>query len=203
MGITERLDESLVVLAILLDLELDDILYLSAKRNGYAFTGDGQGNFTCVRLAQKSITPKMREYFASQHWADANRLDYALYEMANRTLDATIHSIGETKFEQSLKQFRRKLHNAQTKCVSETRFPCTNGGKIDLNRSNCYTRDEGCGYACLDSTGKKTSNVIRHCIPSGSQDDINQALADGTLCQSRPLPGRHVQPHGSHRLFCG
>ena len=39
-GLTETLEESLVVLMMLLDLDINDILYLSSKQDRHFLTGD-------------------------------------------------------------------------------------------------------------------------------------------------------------------
>ncbi len=48
IGITERMDETLVVLSLLLDLPLSDVLYLKAKGSG-GFD-DGRHNKKCVYI---------------------------------------------------------------------------------------------------------------------------------------------------------
>jgi hypothetical protein len=68
LAITERLDESAVVLAMLLDLPLGDVLYLSAKgQGGY---DDGGFHNQCTRIQKTVVTPGMRDFFSSQEWSD-------------------------------------------------------------------------------------------------------------------------------------
>ena len=150
IGVTERLDESLVVLAMVLDLQLDDLVYISSKQTGFAFTGDGRGNFECVRLATKSYTHTMHTYLASEEWTGANQDDLLLYKAANTKLDSTISHLGKSKVLSSLHRFQNRLQEVQEACRERTYFPCTPEGTLNLNKSNCYARDEGKSlFACV------------------------------------------------------
>ena len=102
IGVTERMDESLVVLMILLDMELTDILYLSSKRNGFAFTSDKQGNLKCIEVARKQESKAMEAYFKSTHWEATNEEDILLFQAANESLDRTIEALGRDIFNENL-----------------------------------------------------------------------------------------------------
>lgn len=143
IGVAERLNESLVVLSMILGIELNDIMYISSKRAGFAFTGDGNGNFECVHLAPKFQTPVMESYFASENWTTKNQDDILLYIRANSKLDETIQMLGKSKVQTNLRLFQSRLQEVQEACQQKTIFPCSSEGKLQLEKSNCYLRDEG------------------------------------------------------------
>lgn len=157
IGITERMDESVVALSILWGLPLADVLYLSAKTNG-GYDGGGGG----CHLIPKSIrVPGMQEVIDSEFFQDIIQWDNVVFQLANRSLDLTIdQTIGRDKFNKAYSIFQNARKLAEQTCSKEVQFPCTGGG---LNASNdtwgrsfnykdtdCLMRDSGCGYMCLD-----------------------------------------------------
>jgi len=148
IGITERMDESLVLLQIILGLHTRDILYLSAKTNGRY--DDGRfGN--CTLIKPSFVSPKMERYFASSRWKNKIHNNLALYEAVNRSLDLTIDSIGKTKFDGVLHDYLTAKKLATNACHSSAKFPCSEDGKKrKYEETNCYLNDFGCGYECLN-----------------------------------------------------
>eukprot|EP00978_Attheya_sp_CCMP212_P030952 scaffold115559_cov56-Attheya_sp.AAC.3 len=144
------MDESLVIVMMLLDLNIEDILYMSSKQSDYAFTSDSDGNLQCVHVHPKFRTPEMDRFFSSSEWKNANEDDILLYRAANHSLDLTIESLGRIKFEANLYAFRHILKRVQKHCEASTIYPCTSDGTLNHKNSNCYIKDEGCGYECLD-----------------------------------------------------
>lgn len=145
IGITERIDESFVVLSMLLGVPLGDVLYLSAKLNG---TLDAQ----CKLIPTSQVSPVMKEFFASRDWADTIQEDLALYRAVYRSLDLTIERLGRSKFEAMLATYRFALQMAQDRCNSnpqEAVFPCRPDGKRN-KKTDCLWKDSGCGATCLD-----------------------------------------------------
>ena len=135
---------------MILKLHISDILYLSSKTSGYAFTGDGKGNVYCVELAKKVTTPEMTEYFASDEWKEMNENDYLLYDVVNRSLDMTIESLGKQAFLSNLDAYRQALKMAEDECQTRVIPPCSADGTLNPD-NNCYVRDEGCAHDCLDN----------------------------------------------------
>lgn len=144
IGIVERFDESLVVLKLLLGLESQDILYLSAKSSGgyddgvsylngarlefdpLGFKGKGKG--TCVYIVPSFVSPDIQEWLKSDSWAKQIAGDNHLYSSAYRSLDLTIDQLGRELVADQLKEFRRRLNIANEACLSRTIFPCSAGG---------------------------------------------------------------------------
>ena len=145
--IVERLDESLVVLQLLLGLDTSDILYVSAKRSGeYSFT---DGRFRGCHLVAKSyISPAIGAYLSSPQWYAQNYEDFILYKAVNRSLDLTIESLGRRRFDTALAKYKKMMDDAKV-CENEAITPCTADG-VHVQETDCYLKDWGCGYPCLD-----------------------------------------------------
>jgi hypothetical protein len=156
IGITERFDESMVVMQMLLDVPLGDILYLKAKSSG-GYDGGGR-RYGCVYIVPSNDMPEeIKNYVKSSHWKENVTLwDLELYKAVNRSLDLTIDEIGRNKFEHQLKRFRHAQEIVQTRCKDEAEYPCTpEGDRLVEHQTNCLYRDSGCGYPCLDRMAKE------------------------------------------------
>jgi hypothetical protein len=147
IGITERMDESVVALAMLLNLPLGDVLYLDAK--GHGGYDDGVYNNTCVYIKPSILSPRMRNFFGNEYWTDMIKWDRLLYDASNRSLDLTIDGLGRDAFNKNLIKFRNANQVARDRCLPLNVFPCTSTGEHNKNAS-CLWSDSGCGYKCLD-----------------------------------------------------
>ena len=146
IAITERMDESLVVLSFLLQVPWTDLLYLSAKQGGTSYDNMNP----CQRLQTSFVSPAMGQYFEGTEWQDVIRNDLVLYRAANQSLDRTIdHVVGRDRFEQRLSHFRALQHNAQELCLPTAVFPCDSHG-VYHTETDCLWMDSGCGATCLD-----------------------------------------------------
>lgn len=157
IGVTERLDESLVVLQILLDLNVGDTLYLSAKAGqGTYFYDIWSGGSRCLYKSKSFVSSGMEAYFASEEWQNRIAGDTLLYKSANYSLDKTIDRIGREKVASQLQEFRNALRVATKRCEGKAVFPCSEDGLLQEKESNCYATvdEEGCGYQCLDDVAK-------------------------------------------------
>jgi len=149
IGITERMDESLVVLTMLMDLELTDVLYLSAKGNG-GFD-DGKFEKTCVYIVPSYVSPGMKTYFSNnEEWNSRTKGDKYLYRAAKRSLEITIDQLGRDKFNQKLSDFKKFRQIAEDTCKAEVVYPCDAGGNRLENAPDCLWNDSGCGSSCLE-----------------------------------------------------
>jgi hypothetical protein len=148
VAIQERMDESLVVLKMLLDLEDFDIIVLPAKQSGsYAMGPNG----SCRIVNPTRSLPELEDYFKTDF--PNNNYDYLLYAAANRSLDTTIDiTLGRERVAQEVQKHKRLQRFAQGKCRPEAFFPCSSTGKLQLaaSKESCYHQDWGCGYQCLD-----------------------------------------------------
>jgi hypothetical protein len=140
IGITERLDESLVAMQMILGLETTDILYTSAKGRG---TWDDQGYY----IQPSFVSPGMEKFFASDTWLELSKGDYLLYLAANASLDRTIDFLGREHFDHKLALFRYALDLAASKCSHIGAMYSAAGFK---NLTDCLYEDAGCGNECFD-----------------------------------------------------
>ena len=77
IGVTERMDELLVVLSMLLNLELTDILYLGSKGNG---SFDDAGQKECNYIVPIFISSGMKKYLTSdKRWKSRTKGDSLLH----------------------------------------------------------------------------------------------------------------------------
>jgi hypothetical protein len=167
IGIVERFDESLIVLKLLLDLEYQDILYLSAKASGgyddgvsyrqgglslgWDVTGD-KGKGTCVYIVPSFVSPGMQEWLKSDAWTTLIAGDNQLYSAAYHSLDLTIDQLGRELVAEQLREFRRRLNIAKETCLTQTIFPCSASGVRTPNKdTSCLAADSGCGYDCYNN----------------------------------------------------
>lgn len=154
IGITERLDESLVVMQMILGLETNDLLYLRAKGNG-GYDDAATKNRTCTYIIPSFVTSGMKSFFASEKWNHRIAGDKLLYNAADASLDLTIDQLGREEFNTKLKLFRKTLALAEKSCT-KVRFPCSESGKIN-NKTDCLWLDSGCGVHCLDKIQTPTT----------------------------------------------
>jgi Sulfotransferase family len=162
IGVTERFDESLVALMMILHLPMSDILYLSAKRKGgYDAAGKGIGtNRTCTYITPSFVSPGMREYFASNVHQEMIQNDLAFYRAVNQSLDMTIDKLGRIAFETNLAQYRMASVLIQQRCMDNVVMPCTETGDfVEHNQTDCLWKDSGCATSCLDKVAEELDIV--------------------------------------------
>jgi len=155
--VPERMDESLVAMALILDIDVGDVLVTASKVAGSRFhlLRSNRKAYECTPTVKSFVGKKVGEFLASAQWRAMNYGDYLLHEAANQSLDLTIAAVGRERFEVALERFRELRRLEQEQCAASVAFPCSNDGKpqIDLAAQNCYLRDFdfGCGYPCIDS----------------------------------------------------
>ena len=145
IAVTERMDESLVVMKLLFDLPDESIVVFNSKQSG----GFDDGNYKnrCHKIQKSYTTPDVDAFIRSDDY-QRNNADYFLYELANRSLDRTIDALGRERVKAGVKrlQFLRKL--AEDSCLSTTVFPCEEDMKPTNINTSCYFGDWGCGHDC-------------------------------------------------------
>lgn len=178
VAVVERMDESLVALSLLLGVHVSDVLVTSSKVSaavgGNASITSNNSNGSTTQLNSQShnktpayvysqrkrrclpmipsYTPALaQEYFDSDVFRAQLYGDYLLYAAANQSLDLTIERLAE-RFQVAMKEYRVWKAREKVECASRVEFPCSMSGKVQLDMAaqNCYTRDIGCGHACLD-----------------------------------------------------
>ena len=147
IAITERMDESVTALSMLLNLPLADVLYLKAKgKGGYDDAGKGG---KCTYIQPSFVSEGMQAFFESKEYQDMVTWDFLLYQAANKSLDLTIDALGRDKFAGKLSTFRRAQEAVTIRCLPTTRFPCSEEGML-RKETDCLWKDSACGLDCLD-----------------------------------------------------
>ena len=150
IGIVERMDESLVLLSIMLDLEVTDVLYSNAKVSGNWMRKSGKG--PCRKIGEpRPLLPAMQNFLDSKYWSDKIKLDNALYDAVNKRLDATIDLVGRDVFDAKMEEFLKAKQRVTEYCSGKIVVECTAEGVVTATkeRTKCYVGDIGCGFECL------------------------------------------------------
>jgi len=149
--VVERMDESLTALALLTGLELGHVLVTSSKVAGkYQLIRVGRDKGKCIKNRKSFISSGVQSYFESDEWLAMNYADEILYRAANISLDLTIDRIGREKFALALAEFQRLKLKAVEVCSDRLGLGCDVEGR-SLPEEECYDRDFGCGYKCVDT----------------------------------------------------
>ena len=162
VGITDRFDESMVLLAAKLQLSICDILYLRAKNSNHAryahsssFSSSASTSSTSstssngstdasdaplvgVHIPLSSEPSEVRAFVESEEFQRGLVLDLLLYRRAGAMLDAAIEALGPQSFHAALASYSAALTLAQAQCETSEA------------KKHCYNLDAGCGYKCLD-----------------------------------------------------
>lgn len=149
LGVMERFDESLAVLQLLLGLETQDMLYLSAKTHGTY----ERYSHKCVKIQPTEVTQLMKEYVYTTSFEAFVEGDVLVYQAINKSLDMTIEQLGAEKVESTVKRLQWAQQLAQERCNTVVKFPCSDDGNI-VEPNDCLMGDVACGYECLDEVGR-------------------------------------------------
>lgn len=118
--VSERLHESLVVLKLLMNLTLDEILYLQPARSGGSFSNGPPKERHCVYITPSFLTPGMEHFLKhNERWKQQLEGDDLLYLAAIKSLDRTIDALGRTRVQKTLAQFHRLQEYAQQQCSGQ------------------------------------------------------------------------------------
>lgn len=136
--LNERMEESLVILQLLLGLETGDIVSLSYNVGGSYRYQNGR----CVRLIKSHISHGIREYLQSDEWYAKNYGDYLLHAAVNKSIDMTIDSLGRDRVEEALQEFRRVEARVNEICNERVLFPCSADGTVLFHTSQPVPHDK-------------------------------------------------------------
>jgi hypothetical protein len=152
IGVTERYDESLIVLMMLLDLKMGDVIYFKSKTSGSGYTAGRGKNRACLPIAPKELGPAFKTFFDSDEWQDHIKWDRLFHQAVNRSLDLTIDRLGRTKVEANLARFQEVQKVVLEQCEGHVKMPCddTVSSQRPIEETDCLYEDIGCGMDCLD-----------------------------------------------------
>ncbi len=136
IGVSERLNESLVMLSFLLDLSLTEVTYHSFRSTSNTYVqGGGKGGHKCFKSvsAHEGMTQELKDYVESNEWMAITAADRLLHKTANEAMDNTIDNvIGRDVFKERLVEFERLLDLLSTSCTGVC-VRCTSNGKFKSN----------------------------------------------------------------------
>ena len=154
--VVDRLDESLVVWSWLTGLPHADLISMSTKQGGSWHLSGGR----CVSLVKPFRSPAVQAHVQTTGWKRAHAADRLLHAVGTQSLEQTIHeSMGQERFARELDNFRRLRGQLRTVCRDEAHFPCSRTGTPQPAKANCYVRDFGCGYPCMDHFLQTKTNM--------------------------------------------
>mmetsp|Transcript_3367 Transcript_3367/g.9898 ORF Transcript_3367/g.9898 Transcript_3367/m.9898 type:complete len:477 (+) Transcript_3367:205-1635(+) len=146
-GIVERMNESLLILAHRLGLTFGDIIFASAKVTGQSIPIHdmfGRPAKTLVpHIPLRKQSEEVQAYFHGE-FMTKNTKEYTLYRRAHELLDDFIEKIGRDRFQEQLEYFNAMVKKVHAECEVYNKQ-----GYI-ADKSQCYWRDNGCAYSCLD-----------------------------------------------------
>ena len=148
IAISERMEESLVVLSMILKVPLADVVVLSSKQSGGY--DDGRSRRGCVKLKLKWTTPQIDDYLAGDFLHE--NYDFILYRAANASLDNTIDALGRDLVLAGVQSYRDLAAKNERECRQHAIFPCPliNPNHTFVSQQDCYFSDAGCGHKCSD-----------------------------------------------------
>jgi len=165
LGVSERMDESLAVLKIILNLEIQDVLYLPIPKATPKDPSDVDSynvdfyerwrKGECRPIPKPDIRSEMKEWFYSEEFEAFIEADVMFYKAVNASLDKTISKLGRDLVEKTVKQVQWAQKVALKECQN-ARFPCSSQGEVQ-KETDCLFSNVGCGYKCLDGLGEKLS----------------------------------------------
>ena len=172
MLVVDRMEESVVALALVMGIPLSHVVLSNAKvaasaatnqtkksdaptpaddSGGYILSRFGRHKGQCTRPGTQPMSRVVREYLSSSPtWLARTYADQLLYRAANASLDRTIARLGPDRFARALHDYRQWQGWVQTYCGFRIGSGCTRNGKPLLPMEACYDRDFGCGYQCID-----------------------------------------------------
>jgi len=133
IGLTERFDESLLLLQNKFGLDRGDLLYLKAKESGHPATdrSDRGKNMPTHRPFEEESAAVKEAASHLQRGQDAE-----LKRLVNAALDKAIGEYGPT-FQQDLQEFQTKLRQLEDACRPHF-------------FESCLWNDNGCAQKCID-----------------------------------------------------
>jgi hypothetical protein len=160
IGTTERMDESIVVMSMLLGIPVSDVMYLKAKGHGGYDDGGGRPEMgkICTYIWPSFKSTGMTQFLESEEWKNISYWDRVLYDAADRSLDLTIDRLGRDKVAANVALFKNLQERAHATCLETTTFPCSEGGAYS-RETDCLWNDSGCGCACLDEVAAATEGL--------------------------------------------
>ena len=149
--ITERMNESLLVLMLMWNISMAEMIYISSKDMSRSALYQ-QYNLS-DKLEEQSAG--IRSIMEGTEFGTRNKKDFEIYEAANAHLDSLIEQIHN--FDALLDLFSNALKAAESACLVAEVFNDENDGGIVLD---CVWRDGGCYQKCIKDLVEQQKGVF-------------------------------------------
>lgn len=124
VGVSDRLNESLVALSFILNLSLSEIAYVSYRQSGSYLEVQKK----CVKIVKPQLTKDVEEFLNTDEWKAMIAGDTLLHKAANIALDRTIDNvIGRDTFVERLREYE-SLIELMKECGEECSSTCSTDG---------------------------------------------------------------------------
>lgn len=133
----QQYDASIVALAHILQRPLSHVLYLPAKIN-----------HGTKKKSLKQTPLKVQEYAACEEFLEQNREDFNLIHLADLSIQEMY--LREAILTSKLSTFKSLQNKVASKCADFAYEEGTGKNDYKVYDTNCYWRDNGCGYKCFD-----------------------------------------------------
>ena len=143
VGVAERLDETLVLIAASLGVPLAHVLVAAAKNSSQATRDPETGRLAPHHPPLHLEAPAVRAYAGGPIFAARNAQDVALWRGANARIEALFE--GSAALRGALGTLRGLQARARARCAPEF----TADG-VPAHRMRCLFNDQACNYECLD-----------------------------------------------------
>jgi hypothetical protein len=144
VGLSERFDESVVMLMEMFGLSYCDVIFSSGKISADAVTGEGKKFLPTIPRSEQP--QDIQDFLASAEFQGSMQLDLQIYDLAKKRFDARIDQVGREQFAAKVEDFRKWKGQVLEACKADL-----GSGDHAWRESHCYVGDFGCGYKCFDS----------------------------------------------------
>ena len=115
IGTVERLDESLVLLSIMMDVQVTDVLYSNAKLSGGYMIRPKEHE--CRQIGKKRpLFPSAEKFLESERFQQMIKIDTLLHDAVDRSIDRTIEYVGRALVDSKVKEFMDAKAALDKKC---------------------------------------------------------------------------------------
>jgi hypothetical protein len=159
VGVTERFDDSVVLLMEQLGLSYCDVIYNVGKVAEESKTPDGTPFLKPVPFDKQP--QEVRDYLESSEFQESQKLDFEAYRYAKERLNKSIAALGREAFDAKLRDFAAWKEDVLAKCDPDSgSWFRENNVVVDRDdprkfkkwrKQQCYSGDFGCGYKCFDA----------------------------------------------------
>jgi hypothetical protein len=167
--VVDRMDESLVLMSLVLGIHVSDVIVADSKITGETFRmwkNKPVETSVCIPTIKSFTSKTVRSFLKQNRWRASNYGDYLLHAAATKSLDRTIELVGRERFKATLAEYKILKALADEQCADQVHLPCGPGGQLQLekNKQSCYimAKDFGCAHACVDTLLEKERRIQRN-----------------------------------------